>query len=150
MSSIDRALHAHPEAVAPLRLSAAEAFAAILVAAVAADGELTVAESARLNGQLASSRVLPANPPDGSPSVMESALAVLTEHGLPRTLSACAAALPATLRPTAFAQATDLLLSDARIGQRETAFIEALREALQIEDALALQIVDVMLIKNRG
>jgi hypothetical protein len=131
-------------------LSAAEAFAAILVAAVAADGKLTVAESARLNGLLASSRVLPPHPPDGSPNVVESALAVLTEHGLPATLSACAETLPATLRPTAFAQATDLVLSDARIGQREKAFIDALREALQIDEALALRIVDVMLVKNRG
>ena len=150
MSFVDRALHEHPERVAPLRLSRAEAVAAILVAAVAADGELSVAESARLNGLLASSRLLPPNPPDGNPNVVESALAVLTDHGLPATLRACAEALPATLRPTAFAQATDLVLSDARVGQREKAFIDALREALRIDDALALQIVDVMLIKNRG
>jgi hypothetical protein len=150
MSIIDRALHKHPEGVVPLRLSPAEAFAAILVAAVAADGELTAAESARLNGLLASSRVLPPNPPDGNPDVVESALASLADHGLPATLRACAEALPATLGPTAFAQATDLVLSDARIGQRENAFIDALREALRIDDALALRIVDVMLIKNRG
>ena len=150
MSLIDRSLHEHSEGVVPLRLSAAEAFATILVAAVAADGELTVAESARLNGLLASWRVLPPNPPDGSPNVVESALAVLSDRGLSATLSACAEALPATLRPTAFAQATDLVLSDARIGQRETAFIDALREALRIDDHLALRIVDVMLIKNRG
>jgi uncharacterized tellurite resistance protein B-like protein len=150
MSLIDRALQEHGPDVVPLRLSPAEAFAAILVAAVAADGELSAAESARLNGLLASSRVLPPNPPDGSPNVVESALAVLTEHDLPATLTACAEALPANLRPTAFAQATDLVLADARVGQREKAFIDALREALGINDALALRIVDVILIKNRG
>jgi hypothetical protein len=77
-------------------------------------------------------------------------LAVLTERGLRATLTAAAAALPANLRPTAFAQATDLALADARIGRREEAFIDALREALGISDALALRIVDVLLIKNRG
>jgi uncharacterized tellurite resistance protein B-like protein len=150
MSLMARAARQDGPDIVPLRLSPAEAFAAILVAAVAADGELSAAESARLNGLLASSRVLSANPPDGSPTVVESALAVLTGHGLPATLTACAEALPANLRPTAFAQATDLVLADARIGQRENAFIEALRDALGINHALALRIVDVILIKNRA
>ena len=150
MSSIVRVMHEHRQDAVPLRLTPAEAFAVILVAAVAADGELSAAESARLNGLLASSRVLPPNPPDGGPNVVESALSVLTEHGLPATLAACAEALPANLRPTAFAQATDLVLADARVGQREKAFIDTLRDALAINDALALRIVDVILIKNRG
>ena len=150
MSLIGRVLNERPEAVVPPPLSVAQAFAAILVASVAADGDLTVAESARLNSLLRSSRVLPPNAPDDSSNVVDSALALLTDRGLAATLGACAAALPATLRATAFAQATDLVLSDSRIGQREKAFIDALREALRIDEHLALQIVDVMLIKNRG
>jgi hypothetical protein len=63
ISLIDRALHEHPRAVVPLWRPTAQAFAAILVAAVAADGELTVAESARLNGLLAS--FLTSSPPWG-------------------------------------------------------------------------------------
>jgi uncharacterized tellurite resistance protein B-like protein len=144
MSLVDRALQGQGQSAVPLRLSRTEAFAAILVAAVAADGELNAAESARLNG------LLPPNPADGGPNLVESTLAVLTERGLRATLTAAAAALPANLRPTAFAQATDLVLADARIGKREEAFIDALREALGISGALALRIVDVLLIKNRG
>jgi hypothetical protein len=150
MSAIDRALQEHGPGPAVPPLSSAEAFAAILVAAVAVDGEFSAGESARLNGVLSTSRVLPPSPPDGSPNVVERALALLAERGLPATLAACAKALPARLRPTVFAQATDLVLSDGRTAQREKTFIDDLKRALQIDDALALRIVDVLLIKNRG
>jgi hypothetical protein len=150
MSVIDRVLQTRGPDPAALALSPPDAFAAILVASVAVDGELSAGESARLNGVLSTSRVLPRTPPDGNPNVVERALAVLSERGLPATLAACAKALPAGLRATAFAQATDLVLSDGRIAQREKTFIDDLKVALQIEDGLALRIVDVLLIKNRG
>jgi Tellurite resistance protein TerB len=150
MSAIDHALQKHGPLPAALPLSSADAFAAILVAAVSVDGELSPGESARLNGVLSTSRVLAPNRPDASPNVVERALAVLAEHGLPATLAACAKALPAGLRPTVFAQATDLVLSDGRTAPREKVFIDDLKKALQIDDALALRIVDVLLIKNRG
>ncbi len=150
MSVIDRALQERTGEDATLRLSLAEAFAAILVAAVATAGKFSAGESARLEGVLSISRLLPPNPPDGNPNVVERALALLSERGLPAILAAGAQALPPTLRPTAFAQATDLVLSDGRITAREKAFIDELKEALQIADALALRIVDVLLIKNRG
>jgi uncharacterized tellurite resistance protein B-like protein len=150
MSVIDRAMQEQGRGVPPLRLTVPEAFAAILVAAVAADGTLSESESDRLRGALATCRILPPNPPDGGPNVVERALTLLTDHGLPAVLTACAQVLPPDLRPTAFAQATDLVLADGRIAQREKAFIDELQEVLQVDDVLALKIVEVLLVKNRG
>jgi hypothetical protein len=150
MSVIDRAMQEHGRGIPPLRLTVPEAFASILVASIAADGVLSEAESERLRGALATCRVLPPNPPDGGPNVVERALTLLTDHGLPAVLTACAQILPPELRATAFAQATDLVLADGRIAQREKAFIDELQGVLQVDDVQALQIVEVLLIKNRG
>lgn len=150
MSVIDRVLQDRAGSRAALPLTVPEAFAAILVASVAADGTLSTAESARLGGLLSTSRILPPNPADGSPNVIERALALLADHGAPAVLTACAAVLPPELRPAAFAQAVDLVLADGRIAQREKAFIDELQGVLQVDDAMAEKIVEVLLIKNRG
>jgi hypothetical protein len=73
-----------------------------------------------------------------------------TDRGLPAVLDACAQAIPAELRATAFALAIDLMLADGRLGSRESTLIDQLQRALQIEGALARKIVDVLLIKNRA
>lgn len=64
--------------------------------------------------------------------------------------TADAKAIPADLRPTTFALATDLVLADGRIGDREKSFIDQPQAVLRIDDATALKIVEVLLIKNRG
>jgi hypothetical protein len=45
---------------------------------------------------------------------------------------------------------TDLALADGRIRDREKAFIDELQAVLQIDEATAVKIVEVLLIKNRG
>jgi hypothetical protein len=78
------------------------------------------------------------------------AITLLTEHGLPSILTGCAKVIPSDLRPTVFALATDLALADGRIGDREKSFIDELQAVLQIDEATAVKIVEVLLIKNRG
>jgi hypothetical protein len=75
---------------------------------------------------------------------------LLTEYGLPAVLTGCAKVIPADLRATTFALATDLALADGRIGDREKAFIDELQTVLQIDEATDVKIVEVLLIKNRG
>jgi uncharacterized membrane protein YebE (DUF533 family) len=78
------------------------------------------------------------------------AIVLLTEYGLPAVLTGCAKVIPSDLRATAFALATDLTLADGRIGDREKAYLDELQGVLQIDDATAEKIVEVLLIKNRG
>lgn len=60
------------------------------------------------------------------------------------------AALSQDMRETAFAIATDLVLSDRTVTPQEQAFLEDLYRILEIPSATAQQIVQVMTIKNRG
>jgi hypothetical protein len=54
------------------------------------------------------------------------------------------------LRATTFALAADLALADGRIGDREKMFIDELQTVLQVDEATAVKIIEVLLIKNRG
>ena len=57
---------------------------------------------------------------------------MITDHGLPAVLTACAEAIPADF----FALAMDLTLADGRLGSRESTLIDELPRALRIDDDL--------------
>ena len=54
------------------------------------------------------------------------------------------------LRETAFAVSVDMIFADGSVEDEEKAVIEHLQSELGIPDAIASQILDVMVIKNRG
>ncbi len=56
--------------------------------------------------------------------------------------------LPHDLREIAFAVATDLVLADGTVTEEEQNFLNDLYQALGISSEIALQIVQVMSIKN--
>lgn len=152
MSVIDRAMQELqvPVSARPLTLSLPEAVAAVLVAAVSADGSFGVDEANRLKAVLSTSPLFEEAVRAGDVDVVERALNLLTERGVEPTLSACGAALPPELRATVFALATDLVLADGRIQAGEKAFVDQLQAALHVDEPTALKIVEVLLIKNRG
>lgn len=46
--------------------------------------------------------------------------------------------------------ATDLVLADGEVDPKEKQFLEEFQKMLGIDDALALKIAEIMVIKNRG
>lgn len=148
MSIVDKALQHTPVAGPPLTVP--EAIASVLVAAIIVDGTVSLEEAARIGDVLGTSHVL-RQAGDGSMDALANrAIALLTNHGLPAVLTGCAKAIPSDLRATTFALATDLVLADGRIGDREKGFIDELQAVLQIDEPTAVKIVEVLLIKNRG
>jgi hypothetical protein len=148
MSVVDKALQ-HTLAGAP-PLTVPEAIASLLVAAITVDGNLNTDEAARIGDVLGTSRLLRQAGDGSMDAVANRAIALLSDHGLPAILTGCAKAIPSDLRATTFALATDLVLADGRIGDKEKAFIDELQTLLQIDEATAVKIVEVLLIKNRG
>jgi hypothetical protein len=71
-------------------------------------------------------------------------------RGAPAIVEAAARAIPARLRPTAFAIAADLILVDGRIERLERRFLDRLAGDLHLDRDTARKILDVMLVKNRG
>lgn len=142
MSVVDKALHQTPAGAPPLTVP--EAIASLLVAAITVDGDVNLEEAARIGEVLGTSHVL-RQAGDGSMDALANrAIALLTHHGLPAVLTGCAKAIPSDLRATTFA------LADGRIGDKEKAFIDELQAVLRIDEATAVKIVEVLLIKNRG
>jgi hypothetical protein len=58
-------------------------------------------------------------------------------------------AIPARLRPSAFALVADLLLADGRLDARERKFLERLGSELKLDRESVRQIIEVVLLKNR-
>jgi hypothetical protein len=152
MSVVDRAMQELqvPRRGQSITLSLPEAYAAVLVAAISADGRFGVEEANRLNTVLSHSQLFESAVQAGDVTVVERALNLLTDRGLGPVLTASGARIPSGLRASVFAVATDLVLADGRIEEREKAFIDQLQAALQVDDATALKIVEVLLIKNRA
>jgi tellurite resistance protein len=123
---------------------------AVLVGCAAADGILRAEERSRATDLMRSSRWALGLGVEATEAATTRALNLIADHGLPALLAACAEAIPAELRGTAFALAVDVALADGRLGTRESTLIDQLQSAFRIDGALARKIIDVLLIKNRA
>ena len=132
----------------PLTLNPREAFAAVAVAAVAADGVIEQSELQRLVGDLAEKKMFRNSNDLGN--TLNKVASLIQKRGAGPVVKAAGKALSGELKPTAFAMATDLLLADGEVDQEERKFLEDFQKTLGIDDATAMKIVEVMAIKNRG
>ena len=146
MSASDHTVHHETT----LKLSRSDAVVAVLVGCAAVDGVLRAEEAGRLNEVLTSSRWILESGIEATTGVTTRALNLITDHGVPAVLAACADAIPAELRATTFALAIDLTLADGRLGSRENTLIDQLQRALRIDGDVARKIIEVLLIKNRA
>jgi hypothetical protein len=75
---------------------------------------------------------------------------LLSEHGFDPIIERAAAILPPSLRETVFVHAAELVFADGQVDDNESQFLDSVQEAFGIDDELALKIVEVMQIRNRG
>ena len=131
-------------------LTMREAVTAILVAAVAADGTLVEQEAERLNALLPSMRVFRQTSEAHLQRLTETALDIIGSTGPDALLPACAEVIPESLRAPLFALAVELVIVDGEVSQTETRFVDLLKSALGIDDEIAANIIEVLLIKSRA
>jgi hypothetical protein len=131
-------------------LSPAEAFAGIALIAIAADGYLSEQEGQDMTLTLSRMHLFRSYSADVMHRMFDKLLALLKQQGPGDLLNLAKASLPQDLRETAFAIATDLILSDGTVTPQEQSFLDDLYRILEIPGDTALQIVQVMNIKNRG
>jgi tellurite resistance protein len=134
----------------PLTLNEREAFAAAALAAVAADGVIERDEAQQLIGSLTEKRLFKGHSLDDLLSLLNKMANLIQKRGVQEVIEAASKTLPAELRETAFALAADLVLADGVVEQEEKKFLEDFQKALVIKDELAVKIVEVMVVKNRG
>ncbi len=73
---------------------------------------------------------------------------LLEEQEATPVMEAAARAIPARLRPSAFAIVADLLLADGKIDSRERKFLQRLAVNFNIRARVAHQVIEAMLVKN--
>ena len=131
-------------------LTMREAVTAILVAAVAADGTLVEQEAERLNALLPSMRLFRQTSAAHLQRLTETALDIIGSTGPDALLPACAEVIPESLRAPVFALAVELVIVDGDVSATETRFVDSLKSALAIDDEIAANIIEVLLIKSRA
>lgn len=131
-------------------LSPAEAFAAVCLVAIAADGYLSEQESQEMTQMLCRMQLFRSYSGDVLHRMLDKLIGLLKQQGPSVLIQMAKTSLPQDLCPTAFALATDLVLVDGTVTDQEQAFLDDLYRILEIPGDTALQIVQVMAIKNRG
>lgn len=133
-----------------LTLGPAEGFMAIMLLVVASDGYLADDESNLLNATLCRMQLFRSYSEDVVRRMIDSLCGTLKRDGVEALFNAAIETLPHDLYDTCFAIATDLVLSDGQVSEEEEAILGSLCRALNLSDSLVSQVIEVMLIKNKG
>ncbi len=127
-----------------------EAFLAIALATSAADGQITEAEAKGIFAYLLQMKMFDGYNERQMSDLLKKLITVLNNEGVGGLVAIAKSSLPTELRETAFACATDIALADGVIEDSEKALLEELQQVLDISDEIGQQILQVMIIKNRG
>lgn len=124
-----------------------EAFMALHLSAVSADGRLSEEEHAELFALAKRSRVLKSMTQDQLAQTNNVVNQRLTER--PDGLQEACESLPHDMRLTVFAHCVDLVLSDGELHSAEADYLNKITAFLGLERSEAERIQQVLLIKNR-
>ncbi|MGB3636678.1 MAG: tellurite resistance TerB family protein [Rivularia sp. (in: cyanobacteria)] len=130
--------------------SPAEAFAAITLATVAADGYLSDDEIQVMMASLTRMELFRSYSSDVMGRLFDKLCGITKRQGSDGLIKTAIASLPHHLHDTAFAVATDLILADGEVTEEEENLLQHLYTQLNISDEKAKNIVDAMIIKNKG
>ena len=82
--------------------------------------------------------------------ILNRLLGMIKKKEIKPLFDAAVAKLPKELKETVFAISTDLVLVDGSLAEEEEQLLNALYNALEISETVANNIIDVMMIKNKG
>ncbi|WGV26557.1 tellurite resistance TerB family protein [Halotia branconii] len=135
---------------APALLSPAEAFAAITLATTASDGYLSNEQALCISSVLYRINLFKSYTDELMNGLFDKILGILRQDGFNSLFNAAKESLSQDLREAAFAVATDLILAEGVVTEDEKNFLIDLSQALSISSEIAIQIMQVMMIKNQG
>lgn len=131
-------------------LNPEEAFAVIILMATASDGYLSVEQGNYITSVLSRMELFKSYPHEMMNRLFEKILGILQGDGFNALFNAAKDSLSQDLREAAFAVATDLVLAEGIVDEEDKNFLNDLCQALGVSREIAIQIVEVILIKNRG
>ncbi|MBI4393183.1 MAG: tellurite resistance TerB family protein [Euryarchaeota archaeon] len=132
------------------KLNDKEGFAGIALCAVAADGVITEEEALGLGTTMNRMKLFRGLNQRQMNDIFGKLVRVVKSQGVDNLMKHSAEAVPADLKPTAFAVAADLLFADGEVAPAEQKFLEKIQYSLGVPDDLALKVVEVIALKNKG
>lgn len=135
---------------AETKLTKEESFAAISLAAVAADGVITDEEAQGMIVGLVRMKMFAGYSSNQMGAMLNKLVGIVRKQGLDVLLGLAKEGLSPDMRETAFAVATDLALADGEIAGKEKEVLTKIQQDLGIAEDRAVNIIEVLLIKNKG
>src|SRR5690348_13420754 len=126
-----------------ISLNKQEAFAAIAVATVGADGDISEEEVQRIIVNFAALNTFRRSNMRDIADNLNQAAKLIKKHGAPAVVEAAKSSLPKEGLGTAFYVAADLCLADGVVEAKEEQFLDGLQKTLGIDQAVAEKIVEV-------
>lgn len=133
-----------------VKLSKEEAFSAVSLVSVAADGVITEEEARGLFVQLYRMKMFSGYNDNQMSSMFNKLINIIKKKGMDALVVMAKESLPEDMKATAFAVATDLALADGEIAEEEKMLLTKIQQSLGIPEDEAVKIIEVMLIKNKG
>ena len=130
------------------RVSLDQAIIAVLIAAMDANEHVSREEAWRAHHIIWSMRRFRNRPGEKVDRLIDTVRTRMMERGKDIVLREAVRALPARIRPAAFAVAVDLMLADAKLEPAEKRFVKGLAVELKIQPGLADDLIRAMVIKN--
>lgn len=127
-----------------------ESFLAIALAVSAADGHISQSEVNGIISYLSRMQMFQNIAGNRMQAMFDKLIGVIRRQGVGQLVNLAKVSLPSELRQTAFACAVDIALADGVIEQDEQKLLEELQQVLEVPENIALNIIQVMIIKNRG
>ncbi len=131
------------------RLELDEALIALFIGAMDANHHVAREELARAHHLIWSTKRFRRKSGETVGRIIERMKRLVEQPEPSGVMEAAANAIPAKLRPSAFAIVADLLLADGKIDARERKFLQRLAVNFNIRARVASHVVDAMLIKNQ-
>lgn len=133
-----------------IKLEPAEAFAAIALIAVAADGVITDSEKQGISNIFSRMELFSNYSNEAKREILDRLLGMIKNKEIKPLFDAAVAKLPKDLKETVFAVSADLVLVDGDLAEEEEQLLNELYNALNISEEVATKIIDVMMVKNKG
>lgn len=147
MGLFDKVLSKAPQAEP---LNAQEAFAGIALAMAGADGSIAQSEWDGIVNYISRLRLYDNYSGPAFDKMFDKVFRILRNEGPSALVTAAVAGLPDDLKLTAFACAVDIALADGVVEDEEKEVINQLAQALEIPEQTAIQIIEVLIIKNKA
>jgi len=133
-----------------ISLNPREAFAAILLAAAAADGNISEEEAESVISMSNRLQLFKNQSATDYNAMMGKLIGIHRTRGAALLVQTACSALPIDLRESVFAVTVDLLFADGTVAPEERKLLEGLQQVLEIPESQATKIVEVMITKNRA